>query len=765
MGVVYRAWQPSLGRQVAVKRLFQTGDPRAEGRFNREIRALARVEHPHLVKIFTSGSEGEFWFYAMELVEGATLAGVHERLGKASPRPETVDFLTWQQTVSSVCAEARRAEKPLSDPPPGIAPVTDAPGSPGTAGPMPHFGYARQVAELGRQVAEAAHALHEAGILHRDIKPGNILVNAEGTQAMLMDLGLAQIADEVQGKLTRTRQFVGTLRYASPEQVLAVGGLDRRSDVYNLGATLWELLTFRPLFGATGATPTPELMRRIQVEEVERPRKYHPGLSRDLEAIVLRCLEKDPRQRYATAAELARDLDRYQRGEPVRARPVRGLERSWKWVKRRPVLAGLTAALLLVTVLGGAGIVWKYFEAEQQKNVALREADKAKKARDFLVSIFRISETDIQGGNIIARQILAFAEKRIPAEFEHQPELRKELEAAIEEVKQNIERTIPAAMILAARGGVRLHSARGVSRPAVPQVLLFPDDRLTLAADAAARLVFLSDFHQEQIQWETETTISRKGCEPATAVSQRDNGLLMTFVRLPKGTFYMGWDGEKKGVKTEIKEDFEIAVHTVTQGQWQAVMGNNPSWFSRRGNGGNDVLNISDEELKLFPVETVSWNDAQEFIKRLNEKGRARGYLYRLPTEAEWEYACRGGATSEEECSYHFYFDKPTNDLSSEQANFSGAVPFGNAPKGRFLQRPTRVGAYPPNKLGLCDMHGNVWQWCGDLFHPGGGPDRIDRGGSWSSDGSICRAAIRNGVAPADRCNDLGFRLARVPVR
>src|SRR5205814_1391126 len=162
-------------------------------------------EHPHLVKIFTSGSEGEFWFYAMELVEGATLAGVHDRLGSGSPHPETVDFLTWQQTVSSVCAEARRAEKPLSNSPQGTAPVADAPDVPDvpasadrTASLAPHFSYARQVAELGRQVAQAAHALHESGILHRDIKPGNILVNAEGTQAMLMDLGLAQIADEVQ---------------------------------------------------------------------------------------------------------------------------------------------------------------------------------------------------------------------------------------------------------------------------------------------------------------------------------------------------------------------------------------------------------------------------------------------------------------------------------------------------------------------------------------------------------------------------------------
>ena len=120
----------------------------------------------------------------------------------------------------------------------------------------------------------------------------------------------------------------------------------------------------------------------------------------------------------------------------------------------------------------------------------------------------------------------------------------------------------------------------------------------------------------------------------------------MTFVRLPKGTFYMGWDGTKKGVKTEIKEDFELAVHAVTQGQWQAVMGHNPSFFSRQGKGSNSVLYISEEELNLFPVEQVSWDDAQEFLKKLNEKERGRGWLYRLPTVAEWEYACRGGAAS-----------------------------------------------------------------------------------------------------------------------
>src|SRR5207302_1193490 len=105
-----------------------------------------------------------------------------------------------------------------------------------------------------------------------------------------------------------------------------------------------------------------------------------------------------------------------------------------------------------------------------------------------------------------------------------------------------------------------------------------------------------------------------KGCEPADAVSARTEDILMTFVRLPKGTFYMGWNGEKRSAKkTEIQEDFEIAVHDVTQGQWQAVMGNNPSWFSRKGGGKDKVFDITDAELKLFPVESVSWDDAQAF--------------------------------------------------------------------------------------------------------------------------------------------------------
>jgi serine/threonine protein kinase/formylglycine-generating enzyme required for sulfatase activity len=794
MGVVYEAEQVSLGRHVALKVLPKQllADARTKQRFEREARAAAKLHHTNIVPVFGVGEHDGLPYYAMQFIPGLGLDEVLEELQRLQPgKPGSgstpgptggelrvarkdvsaagvaQSLLTGRFTLAGEKAEdapaARVDPTVVADQAPSVeTPVAGRlsdtfslssssvvlPGTGRQSGNKP-LTYWQSVARIGVQVADALEYAHCQGILHRDIKPSNLLLDTSGT-VWVTDFGLAKADD--QQNLTHTGDIIGTLRYMPPEAFN--GKTDARSDIYSLGLTLYELLALRPAFDEADRN---KLVKQVMHDDSVRPRKVNAGVPRDLETLVLKAIARDPAHRYQTAGALADDLQRFLDGRPITARPVGHIERAVKWVKRNPVVTGAALAVVLALAVGTTVSYRKYLEAQ-------KETDKATKAREFLASIFQKAERDEKGGNVTVRQLLDEAETRIPVEFADQPELRGDLLSTIGKVKRGIARRTPQAMILEARGTVRLQSAAGVMKAAVPQALVNLDDRLTLGADSQVQLVFLSDLHKERLKAGREVTIDTKGCEPADAVLDRDSSVLMTFVRLPKGTFYMGWDGPKKGVKTEIEEDFEIAVHDVTQGQWRAVMGTNPSHYSRKGTGRDNILDISDEELQLFPVEAVSWDDAEAFIKKLNEMERDRGYWYRLPTEAEWEYSCGGGATSEEECSYRFYFDEPANDLSSERANFNGDYPCGNAPKGKRLGRPTRVGAYPPNKLGLCDMHGNVWQWCADLHSPGGS-DRVIRGGSWSRNGSDCdcRAAHRYGSAPTGRFNDHGFRLARVP--
>jgi formylglycine-generating enzyme required for sulfatase activity len=259
---------------------------------------------------------------------------------------------------------------------------------------------------------------------------------------------------------------------------------------------------------------------------------------------------------------------------------------------------------------------------------------------------------------------------------------------------------------------------------------------------------------------------------PSGAELDLGGGEKIKFVRLPKGTAWLGGGSAEGAPKKQVPIDYDVqlAVYTVTQGQWQQVMGHNPSYFSRQrkgdfsgqGEGSKDVEGVSDANLKRFPVESVSWNDVQKFLEKLNGQQNGKGWKYRLPKEAEWEYGCRNAAQTEAECSLDFYFAKGTNDLSAGDANFLCEDPAGNGTKGAPLRRTTIVGSYKPNALGLYDMHGNVWQWCEELYDNTASL-RVIRGGCWRVNGRVCRAANRDHDAPTLRSSVLGFRLARVP--
>ncbi len=283
------------------------------------------------------------------------------------------------------------------------------------------------------------------------------------------------------------------------------------------------------------------------------------------------------------------------------------------------------------------------------------------------------------------------------------------------------------------------------------------EDRLATAGELAKRLRPLLTAGTSVVQTEPGP---EKSSQPDPArPGVFTNGLGMKFVRVPAGTFWVGGGGGQPGdEQVEIPYDFYIGVYPVTQGEWQALMGSNPSWFSRTGNGKDQVKSIPDAELKQFPVENVSWEDAQEFIRRLNAREGNSKWVYRLPLEDEWEYSCRGGATSQADCSFHYYLDRPTNDLSSDQANFDGNYPFGSGRKGTYLQRTTKVSSYKPNRLGIYDMHGNVWEWCQDILQ---GSQRVIRGGSWRSRAEGCQASPRGGREPVCQYDSLGLRLAR----
>ena len=613
MGAVYLSTRLMIGDTVAIKILHSTqvSDPQAIERFRREAQAAARLKHQNAVTIYDFGVSNEGLVYlVMELAEGQSLRDIIKLQGPVTPSA---------------------------------------------------------AAEIMSQVCAALDAAHRQHIVHRDMKPDNIIVDVTNTglRVKVLDFGIAKMRDLTASNLTQTGAVMGTPYYMSPEHCLGEE-LDHRSDIYSLGIVLYEMLAGVVPFNSPISTA-------VVVQHVNQAppslRALNASISPAVEAVVMHALEKHREARPQTAVQLAQELISSVQGSPVTphsgSMPVSPFYSTP--ASTTPAANPVTGAALAPTIQMTA--------PPQISGAQTAAAAKKRLPLKLGVSVVIIVTVAIIGLLIWARQ---------SGQDANAPSLTVDLG-----------NNVKLKLVLIKAGSFTMGST----------------DREVDEASKASNLSH-SWFIAEQ---------------PAHQVN--------------------------------ITKPFYLGKYEVTQAQWQAVIGSNPSDF--KDCGGN------------CPVEHVSWNDAQDFIKRLNAKQTQ--YTYRLPTEAEWEYAARAGTTTA------FAFG---DSLSSEQASF---YPDGNAPS---LDKTVAVGSYQPNAWGLYDMHGNVSEWCQDLYDenyyknsPAGDPQgpnsgqyppqyaqgdlkgqsrgqyHVQRGGAWLNPYHFCRSACRGWSARGVNEMAVGFRV------
>lgn len=636
MGTVYKARQKRLDRVAVIKtiRKEHLANANAVQRFEQEARAAARLSHPNIVSVYDAGEANGTHFLAMEFIEGTDLAKLVKERG---PLP-----------IASAC-------------------------------------------ECIRQAALGLQHAHEQGLVHRDIKPHNLLLNPAKGQVKILDMGLARLnsdPDATAAGLTASGTIVGTVDYMTPEQAEDSRHADVRADIYSLGCTLYFLLSGKVPF--PGGEPLGKLLRH-RTEEPTPVEKLRPEVPVEVVAVVRKMMAKDVTQRYQTPVEVVKVL------APLVAQFRRAKSAS---------SAAVATAGGKLSPMGSAPPAGTDTPPEE------------------------VPEEELS--HTISEELLARRETRLDG--------------------RKIGGVVVAAVGRVSRQGAGLWW-RGVTQGS---------GKRRIAVAVATVLVPLLLWAMLPGGRKPAPTLEPKTDEkvPEVPGNTFTNSIGMEFVLVPKGKALLGGGGGQVSSKeVDVGYDFYMGKYEVTQEEWEKVTGLTPSQFSRAGGGKNEVANIATADLKRFPVENVSWAEAQTFIARLNDKEKEAGWVYRLPTEVEWEYACRGGPMKDNlDSAFDYYFTKPANLL----------VPNYNH-GDKSLKRPCKVGTYKPNRLGLYDMHGNVYEWCqdeipGDPKDPKAASRRVVRGGGWSHDSSSCRATGRELGAPSDRDSHLGLRLVHVPL-
>ena len=587
---------------------------------------------------------------------------------------------------------------------------------------------ARQVAVVVRKIAVALEEAHRAGIVHRDLKPDNIMINTR-KEPVIMDFGLAHRENLNEAQLTKTGQVMGTPSYMAPEQVEGNYKLiGPRTDVYALGVIMYQMLCGELPFKGVVTL----VLAKIITEQPPDPSEIKADVDPELEQICLKAKERDPDKRYQSAAELAKDLKKYLAGSP------RG-----DTMHRAKSTAETAKEVTQPDQLDN-----EYFDAAPAPYSAGEPTDEYQLVDEYVPHRSRQKTSASTGKS-----------KSKPKKKKGKGKKKGAL-AGIDPLWLKVGGGVAACLVTTVlffmfNGGGDGSPDFKERRPSGnrPEALGPEEGRR-----GAARSVQAGDGGGSD-----DPTAGSAGQSIPELLSV--NSIGMRFVPISTGTFTMG-EG-KTAHQVTLTQAFHLGQHAVTQEQYEAVMGTNPSKSKGPQN----------------PVVNVSWADAVEFCRKLSAMPAEKkaGYVYRLPTEAEWEYACRAGTKttysfgdSESELGAYAWYGNNSGDQQIDALNI------WNTDKDNYRKRifdnncrTHPVGEKKPNPWGLYDMHGNVWEWCQDWYGdypsgavtdptgPASGDSRVLRGGAFNSRTSYVRSANRNYNQPDTRYFYYGFRPAR----
>ena len=791
--VVWLAEDEELHRNVALKLIRGLGPeaPRIVQRFRREAEIASRLDHPGICPVYEMGFDEIPWI-AMRYIEGDTLADRIQTARRARDAdPQSMEFVNLE-AESGEFEEGCGAEDESS-----------------ASGPSTNRELMATV-RLIERTALALHAAHEAGVIHRDVKPGNIMVSGSG-EPVILDFGLAKEEDDTGPGLTVSGDLMGTPAYMSPEQLSKQAiRIDRRSDVYSLGVTLFECLTIQRPF----KRPTREALYKAILNEPPLDlRRLNGSVSKDLKVVVETAMAKARDDRYQTALELAEDLRRVREIEPIAARPAGPLKRTTRWAQRNPKMAAL-AFVLFVALAGGVTsteIKNRQITRESAaKDAALLKARSAVAARDTALAI-KTSMSDVKR----LANARAEAETLWPIHPDLVPAIEKWKrryaalfsrlpvhEAALERLRKRARHPADPRGKAAEHplgsfdfgDDVDAQFMHDTFAQLVSELRAFIDPSSGIVAQIERRLTLSREIEDQTVHayaaaWRRcieEIRSSRRyrglairaqigliplGPDPKTGCFEflhwlshdRETPLPrrnarnrfdlkpevgIIFVLLPGGRFFMGAqsaDPRKPNFDTDAEED-ESPVHEVdidplfvgkyeiTQAQWRRFTGETPSH--------QNPLTHSRTTAWTNPVEQVDWFASNRFARR---QGLA------LPTEAQWEFACRGGTTT------------PYSAGKTLLPRVSGLV-----------GRHDPIGLFNGNGFGLFDLHDNVGEWCLSPYRPydardpglarkppesGGSGSRVARGVRSGLTDVNARSADRRRITPESRSSDVGLRV------